>query len=99
MSSRDGWFTLSSLTEVCFEVLVLGPERVVGALQLGDELLQLVLDALRQLVQLGPLQGLEQDGRHGCGLSERAAESERKVVFDLTTVLVALADELKLIRT
>lgn len=39
-------------------------ERLVSILQLRYKLLKLVLDAFRQLVQLGPLQNLEQDHRH-----------------------------------
>lgn len=53
-------------TAVRFESLMLRLERLVSILQLRHKLLQLVLDAFREFVQLRPLQGLEQDGRHRC---------------------------------
>lgn len=51
-------------TTVSFEALMLRFERFVSILQLRYKLLKLVLDAFWQLVQLGPLQNLEQDDRH-----------------------------------
>lgn len=43
---------------------MLGPERLVSILQLRYKLLQLVLGAFREFIQLRPLQDLQQDGRH-----------------------------------
>lgn len=50
-------------TTVCFEALMLCPQRLVSTLQLRHKLLQLILDPFGEFVQLRPLQRLEQDGR------------------------------------
>lgn len=43
---------------------MLSLEHLVSILQLRYKLLQLVLDAFREFIQLRPLQSLKQDDRH-----------------------------------